>query len=424
MANGGWKVVRNNNQRRAHNRGSVWTDRRGKKSHLNDEVTSFFITEFPEELCAKHIFEIFKGYRLVAEVAIPPKRDKKERRYGFVRFRKMSNERDLATKLDNIFIRGRKLYANIPRFNRKKKVFVKAAYGGGDNMEKQTRFKQSNPISKASKFNDSRQGYITYSNVVMGKDEKWERIGGCVGTKRNGTVHERKTIGWDKMEKKPMFAHLQFNVESSDLKHFEKAYVGIVETPGMTFDIQEAFHSEGYFRVKATPLGANLCLLEEQEEGEIKALVEEAKDWISQWFSDIHPWSLEDVDNERITWLRCYGLPCHAWSTKFFEFLSGLVGTYVCSDDETRDHTRMDVARFMIRTKSSMVLNETFNLEVNKHVYGIKLVEDMHGPKRIVVPQASKKDDIAEVSSEEENKDDSGAWSSGDCMGSEEEKDK
>lgn len=50
----------------------------------------------------------------------------------------------------------------------------------------------------------------------------------------------------------------------------------------MTLNIHEAFHSEGYFRVKVTPLGANLCLLEEQEEGEIKALVEEAKEWISQ----------------------------------------------------------------------------------------------------------------------------------------------
>lgn len=50
-------------------------------------------------------------------MGIPPKRDKKGRRYGFVRFRKVGNESELAIKLDNIFIRGRKLYANIPRFN-------------------------------------------------------------------------------------------------------------------------------------------------------------------------------------------------------------------------------------------------------------------------------------------------------------------
>lgn len=54
-------------------------------------------------------------------------------------------------------------------------------------------------------------------------------------------------------------------------------------------------------------------------------------------------------------------------------------------DDETRDLVRMDVARFQIKTKYSMVLNEAFKLEVNDHVYNVKLVEDVHGPKRIVV---------------------------------------
>ncbi|CAL5188643.1 unnamed protein product [Lathyrus oleraceus] len=67
----------------------------------------------------------------------------------------------------------------------------------------------------------------------------------------------------------------------------------------MTWNIQEAFHTEGYFEVKATPLGENLCLLEDQKEGEIKALINEAADWIGKWFKEVHPWSPNDVDNER-----------------------------------------------------------------------------------------------------------------------------
>lgn len=85
---------------------------------MDEEVSNIFFIEFPEELGAKDLFEIFKGYGLVVEVAITPKRDYSGRRYGFVRFRKVSNDKYLATKLDNIFIRGRKLNSNIPRFNR------------------------------------------------------------------------------------------------------------------------------------------------------------------------------------------------------------------------------------------------------------------------------------------------------------------
>ena len=80
----------------------------------------------------------------------------------------------------------------------------------------------------------------------------------------------------------------------------EKTFVGVVEKSGTTYDIQEALHVEGYFRIKSTPMGVNLCLLEEIDEGEVSALVKEDKALVSQWFSDIHPWSSEDIDNERL----------------------------------------------------------------------------------------------------------------------------
>jgi hypothetical protein len=45
----------------------------------------------------------------------------------------------------------------------------------------------------------------------------------------------------------------------------------------MSYNIQNAFHRQGYFGVKVTPLGANLTLLEGQEEGEVQALMDDAK---------------------------------------------------------------------------------------------------------------------------------------------------
>lgn len=148
-----------------------------------------------------------------------------------------------------------------------------------------------------------------------------------------------------------------------------------------------AFHAEGYFRIKATPMGANLCLLEELEVGEIETLIRGASDWIGKWFLDIHPRTPKDVDNERLTWMRCYVLPCHAWKKEFFEFISKTVGVYVCSDEETEENTKLDVVRFLIRTKYLINLNESITVGVNENVYNIKLVKDMHGPKRIVVPK-------------------------------------
>lgn len=46
--------------------------------------------------------------------------DKYEKRHGFVRYKKMEDERSLAIKLD-IILDNRKIHDNIPRFQRRKK---------------------------------------------------------------------------------------------------------------------------------------------------------------------------------------------------------------------------------------------------------------------------------------------------------------
>ncbi|XP_058761119.1 uncharacterized protein LOC131634461 [Vicia villosa] len=363
-----------------------------------------------EELCAKGLFAIFKGYGLMLEVAIPPKRDNKGSRYGFVRFRKVNNERELAIKLDNIFISERKLYANIPRFNRVRKDYVKVDQVGVDAKGVAEVTYKEDGYREDDKNNKARRGETSYVNMVKGNMGNDIRFMEGQGKNIKAQEKERNILWWCGREKMSRFAHLQINIEEAEMSRFEKAYVGVVETSGITYNIQEAFHTEGYFKVKATPLGVNLCLLEKHEEGETKALIEEAKDWVGQLFSDIHPWSPGDVDNERLTWMRGYELPCHAWYPKVFEFISSLVGIYVCSDDETREHKRMDVARFLVRTKYSLVLNETINVEINDQVYQIKLVKDMHGPKRIIVPNECNKDDPSEDSNSEEKDGEDSAW--------------
>lgn len=112
---------------------------------------------------------------------------------------------------------------------------------------------------------------------------------------------------------------------------------------------------------------------------------------MSEWFLETRPWKHEDVDNERMTWLRVFGVPCHAWCLKLFEFITSSVGKYVFSYEETMKQTNMGVARILVMTKYCLVLNQTFNVEVNENVYRIKIVEVNHGPKHIVI-QSSDED--------------------------------
>lgn len=65
------------------------------------------------------------------------------------------------------------------------------------------------------------------------------------------------------------------------------------------------------------------------------------------WFDEIRSWSSREIDNERLVWLRCYGIPAHAWTVEFFSYLVSGIGEFVCVDDNTLNKNSMDIARIL-----------------------------------------------------------------------------
>lgn len=49
----------------------------------------------------------------------------------------------------------------------------------------------------------------------------------------------------------------------------------------------------------------------------MKALIKEASSWLGQKFKEVRSWQPNDVDIERTTWIRCFGIPCQTWSLIF-----------------------------------------------------------------------------------------------------------
>ena len=86
------------------------------------------------------------------------------------------------------------------------------------------------------------------------------------------------------------------------------------------------------------------------------------------------------VDQERVTWLRIFGIPCHAWTLEFFSFITLPTYEYMCMDDNTTKQISMDVAHILVRMKSCSILNEMFNVEVNGIIFPIKMVEEFYRP--------------------------------------------
>lgn len=68
------------------------------------------------------------------------------------------------------------------------------------------------------------------------------------------------------------------------MNKYRKIFIGFVENPNMTYNMQEIFNTKGYFAIKATPLEVNIYLLEDRDVGELEGLVAEGVDWLRQWF--------------------------------------------------------------------------------------------------------------------------------------------
>ncbi|XP_058755462.1 uncharacterized protein LOC131628653 [Vicia villosa] len=290
---GGWQQVHRQkkliNTRRWDNEK---TKGRGMGEDSNNKTT-FFFTSFPEKLGAKQMYEIFQTYGDIDEVIIPNKRDKRGMRYGFVRFFGVIDSEFLATKLDNIFLENKKIFVNLPRFQRK------VPFG---NQEK-----RKDAIGDRGKQVRGQQWTQNPGLVRRGGDSE-------AGLRKGSFMEVLNSKAPETNERKQP---LIYDQPEEDLERFRKAFTGFTSKPGMSYNLQEIFNARGHIDVKITPLGANMCLVEDLKEGVISSLLKKAESWMKQWFREIHPWKPSDIDYERIAWLRCYGIPCQVWNEDF-----------------------------------------------------------------------------------------------------------
>lgn len=92
-----------------------------------------------------------------------------------------------------------------------------------------------------------------------------------------------------------------------------KLYVGTALIPDSAYNIQNHLEIEGIYAIKIIPLGVNLCLMEELEEGYIQDFIGEEETWWRSWFTDIRKWKEGIVDEFQDVWLSVYGIPTHVW---------------------------------------------------------------------------------------------------------------
>ena len=90
-------------------------------------------------------------------------------------------------------------------------------------------------------------------------------------------------------------------------------------------------------------------LLSCEEEGQIKRLIADNKEWFEGNFESIVPWDDSFAIFEKIAWFRCRGISLALWINQCFECIGVLVGTLVEVDEGIISKEVLEYARLCIR---------------------------------------------------------------------------
>ncbi|GKV51184.1 hypothetical protein SLEP1_g57855 [Rubroshorea leprosula] len=286
------------------------------------------------------------------QVYVAKKKDKWGRCFGFVRFLEVKNIREMEIKLNQIKVGEQMIKANAARFS------------NYENKEK-----QNTPSSLRPGIN--RKITVSYAEAVKNGVRNQTEV------KNREQKHDRGIERFRRKSEQGQWQGLEVQAEEEELKWLRDCFVGTAKSLVIISTLQDKFLMEGYFSAKVTPMGGNLVLISSADAEELKHLVEQGKDWLAQWFSNVRPWKPNEVAMERFTWLRCQGVPLHIWKSSFFETVACLCGKFISLDDSTIKKKRLDVAKILILTSVQENIQKVLRVKVGEKIFQIRVSEEV-----------------------------------------------
>ncbi|CAI8594474.1 unnamed protein product [Vicia faba] len=183
----------------------------------------FFL--IPNRIKDSDIFKLFGCIGNIVEVVILSKKDWDGKRYGFSRFKGVTDERVFAVRLDNVMIDGKKIHANTHRFVRKSEGMK--GVGKVEVRGFSTKVNLKVLLGGKSMF---RKGIFLYAEAIDNR------------AKQQSTNQGESSCC------------LSFESKKEDLSRLRKDFVGVILSYGMTYNIQSYFDMERYFFYKGNTL--------------------------------------------------------------------------------------------------------------------------------------------------------------------------
>ena len=274
-----------------------------------------------------------------------------------VRFKGVRDTHNLAKQLDNIIIRGLKLYVNIPRYNRE-------------------RLGQRTPGNKSQDKDDN-----TQHEVDCCKKKKYTNQGSYAEVLR-------RNIG-PKGSRQPYHSHPQahhtttssihLNIEPEDTNWLKDAWVRRLSNPAMFDRVEEELLWETGLDISPKYIGDDLILLLGLTDNGAKHLMNGGQHGGTSMFYSMEKWNPGIRTGFRLTWVQVWGIPLQAWDTKYFRHTLAAMGDLVEIDDDTKEKRRLDRARVLLKTPWRPTINHMVEVHISDECFKVFVVEETRG---------------------------------------------
>ncbi|XP_058746360.1 uncharacterized protein LOC131619263 [Vicia villosa] len=351
----GWTVVRRHQGGRKMYPWDSFPPSFNLKRGREENVVSFYFSALTDRYTAKEFFELFGCIGEVVEVSISPRRNKFGKKFGFARFVEVEDARLLVVKLDNVIVKGKKIHANIPRFDRIKDREAAFQYRGRGNFGAVEIKSRDRGFGR---FNNRREG-LSYAGAVAGV------VGASVSASAPLASSAQPSV---------LLRHV---TSEEDRNRFANAMVGEILIAGSAHRIQTMMDVVGFHAIKMSVLGPNLCLLEETEQGALGILLEEGVSNWKCWFSAIRKWTPDVVDSERTIKIRVFGIPCFAWNNDFLMSLANSLGTFICLDSRTSEGSYFEFARITLKVKFDFASQQSVLIDIDGVPFTLLVLEEL-----------------------------------------------
>ncbi|KAL7197801.1 hypothetical protein ACSBR2_020342 [Camellia fascicularis] len=305
--NGGWKPV-------VKQRNRVIGRRHGGR----DRWITVFVDNLPDSIDPKGLFNLFNNFGVVRDVFIPNKRRRiSSTRFGFVRYDCRVAANVAIQRANGLWVEDRALKVKEADFNSDQRRVVNPNTIGSTKTTKQ------NTAFVGENVQNNRGMRRTFAEVLTGnRDEGQSRLVVKAREVGNAWLYESVII------------RLHDHVIKADFKH-EARSRGV---------------KKGRIREGG---GRDIVLI-------FSSIAEKEEEWgefVLDWKAGLH------IEQERSTWLSCYGVPLNLWSAETFTSIGRLWGEVVGLDEDIGDPMSFVCSKIRIVTKCMEAINVVISLE-------------------------------------------------------------